>query len=96
MFFLIKVGSFLASCFGFKNEKRFSPVSFDISLLSVCVQELSRSDVGIPDPTSVFEAGMDRVRNPFEVLPGCECLAKGNPPGSKNPGSAKKGIPFST
>jgi hypothetical protein len=39
---------------------------------------------------------LDRIRNRFEALPGCEDLAKGNPPGSKNPGSAKKGIPFST
>jgi hypothetical protein len=60
------------------------------------VQELSRSDVGIPDPASVFEAGMYTIRNPFQALPGCEDLAKGNPPGSKNPESAKKGIPFST
>jgi len=51
--------------------------------------------VGIPDPTSVFETGMDRVRNPFEALPGCECLAKGNIPGSKNPRNSEKGIPFS-
>jgi hypothetical protein len=41
------------------------------------VQELSRSDVRIPDPASVFEAGLYRIRNPFEALPGCEDLAKG-------------------
>ncbi len=77
-------------------KNKILPWSFDISLLSACVQELSRSDVGIPDPASVFEAGLYGTRNPFEALPGCEDLAKGNPPASKNPGNAKKGIPFST